>query len=683
MPNHLIQEISPYLLQHANNPVDWFPWGYEALQKARSENKPVFLSIGYAACHWCHVMEHESFENTATAEILNRFFVSIKVDREERPDLDMLYMLAVQNMTGQGGWPLNIFLTPEGQPFYGGTYFPPVQRYGMPAFPDILNTLAKMWREENKKILDTAAQRIDQVANEAYWVGKSKSASLEPDRLQTAADKLVADYDWTNGGWGQAPKFPAPMAIEFLLTQAARGQPDALKTVDHALETMQRGGLYDVVGGGFHRYSTDGDWLVPHFEKMLSDNAQLALVYLHAFQITGKTCYRQTAEETLDFILRELMDPNGGFYSSLDADSEGEEGKFYLWTIDELRQALESEPGFEFLNSIYDINSKGNFEGKIILQRNIGKESLSLKLGMSNSQFDLKLKTVHHKLLQYREARVRPPTDSKVLVFWNALAMQSFIEGGRLLDRPDFLAVAQRNADFLLTNLFEGGNLFRSWRNGTAKHNATLEDYASLITALLVLYQSDFNVRWYSAAQKLTSKIIDLFRDPAGGFYLTRHDQTDLAIRPKDLQDNATPCGNSLAVYALLLISSLSGNGSWYSLAEESLIQVQDTLARYPYSFSYWLKALDFAIRPISQVAVIYPQQSTLNNELIIQFQQRFHPHTILAASFYPPVEEGPEILKDRPLLANLMTVYICHRFVCKQPLNDFDQIKAALNNLS
>ena len=683
MPNHLIQETSPYLLQHANNPVDWFPWGDEALQKARSENKPVFLSIGYAACHWCHVMEHESFENPATAEILNRYFISIKVDREERPDLDMLYMLAVQNMTGQGGWPLNVFLTPEGQPFYGGTYFPPVQRYGMPAFPDILNSLVKMWREDHSKILDAAAQLIVQVANEAYWVGKSKSASIEADRMQTAANKLVADYDWTNGGWGQAPKFPAPMAIEFLLTQTARDQPDALKTADHALETMQRGGLYDVVGGGFHRYSTDENWLVPHFEKMLYDNAQLALAYLHTFQITRKASFRQTAEETLDFILRELTDPRGGFYSSLDADSEGEEGKFYLWTIDELRQSLASGPDFEFLNSIYDMDSKGNFEGKIILQRKTDKESLSLKLGMSNSQFDLKLKTVHDKLLKYREIRVRPATDSKVLVSWNALAMQSFIGGGNLLHRPDFLTAAQRNADFLLNNLFDGSNLFRSWRNGTVKHKATLEDYASLITALLVLYQSDFNVRWYSAAQELTSKMIELFRDSAGGFYLTRHDQTNLVIRPKDLQDNATPCGNSLAAYALLLISSLSGNGGWYSLAEESLIQVQDTLARYPHSFCYWLQALDFAIGPISQVAVIYPEQATLDNELISQFQQQFHPHTILAASFYPPVKGAPEILKDRPLLANLMTVYICHRFVCKQPLNDSNPIKAALNSLS
>ncbi len=402
MPNHLINETSPYLLQHANNPVDWYPWGGEALQKARDENKPIFLSIGYAACHWCHVMEHESFENTTTADILNRFFISIKVDREERPDIDMIYMMAVQNLTGQGGWPLNVFLTPDCRPFYGGTYFPPVPRYGMAAFSDILTSLAKMWREDHVKIIESADQLSGQVASEAYWARKPQSAPLVIENLHTATSKLVDGYDWEHGGWGGAPKFPAPMTIDFLLTQAVRGSPEALKTVVHALRTMNRGGMYDLVGGGFHRYSTDENWLVPHFEKMLYDNAQLAQVYLHAYQMTGDVNLKRTAEETLDFILRELTGPEGGFFSSLDADSEGEEGKFYVWTVDELKLALSDPQDYEFLASIYNIPAAGNFEGKIILQQKMNQDERSSAPELSSPELNLHLRNIGQKLLMVR-----------------------------------------------------------------------------------------------------------------------------------------------------------------------------------------------------------------------------------------------------------------------------------------
>jgi len=682
MPNHLINETSPYLLQHAENPVDWYPWGEEALGKARREDKPLFVSIGYAACHWCHVMEHESFENPSTAEILNRFFVSIKVDREERPDIDLIYMQAVVNMTGQGGWPLNVFLTPEGRPFYGGTYFPPTRRYGMPSFPEVLNTLAQTWNEDRQKVTNVSNQVFEQIQAELYWSIDAKQKALNKDILAAAAVDLLQNYDWDHGGWGNAPKFPAPMAVDFLFTQAKRGNQKAQEAAMHALNAMLQGGMYDLVGGGFHRYSTDETWLVPHFEKMLYDNAQLALAYLHAFQISADSRYRRVVEATLDFILRELTDREGGFFSSLDADSENEEGKFYTWTVDELRNAVSTQADFALFEKVFDLPTSGNFEGKIILRFAGEIEAICGMTGFSPTELEPKIDRWRLTLLERRNKRVHPGTDDKVLVAWNALALQAFAEAGAILGRPDYLDAARKNARFILSNLVQDGRLFRSWRSGKTGQNGTLEDYAGLILALLALYQADFDLEWFAAAQNLGDEMLRLFKDPSGGFYLVRAEQNDLALRPKDLQDNATPSANAQAIFALLQLSAFSGRGDLFATAEDALIQVQEILARYPTSFPFWLKALDFALGPVHQFAVVYPEGNNQKEGILSEVKAGFHPRTILAAGQDPVQNGSPEILRDRPVRDGKPTVYICHGFVCDQPLTDPIEIKSTLQQL-
>jgi uncharacterized protein YyaL (SSP411 family) len=555
MPNHLIHENSPYLLQHANNPVDWYPWGEEALNKSRTENKPIFLSIGYAACHWCHVMEHESFEDPETAAIMNENFVSIKVDREERPDLDSIYMQATTAMTGSGGWPMSVFLTPDLRPFYAGTYFPPVPRYNMPSFKEVLSSLAKAWQQDRQEVDRVGNQVVQYIKPQELTSGAKETFTDES--LEAATKALLDAYDWGNGGWGAAPKFPQPMTIDFLLRRALSNsaqREQALKAVVHVLNGMARGGMYDVVGGGFARYSVDNFWRVPHFEKMLYDNAQLALVYLHGYLLTKDVRFRQICEETLDFILRELTHEQGGFYSSLDADSEGEEGKFYVWRLDELENALGED--FDFFKAAYGITPQGNWEGKIVLQRALDDASLAARSNMDLETARAKLAEAHRKLLQVRNTRVRPATDDKILVMWNALALAAFAEAARYLGRKDYLDAAIRNADFLLGHLYVDDRLLRSWRDGKAKHNAYLEDYAALILALLSLYQSDLDAKWYSTALKLADEMVQHFSDPKGGFFDTRDDHESLLVRPKDIQDNATPSGSALAVTALLELSA-------------------------------------------------------------------------------------------------------------------------------
>ncbi|NMC80881.1 MAG: thioredoxin domain-containing protein, partial [Chloroflexi bacterium] len=516
MPNQLAHETSPYLLQHANNPVNWYPWGEEALRKAQEEDKPIFLSIGYAACHWCHVMEHESFENPQIARLLNDHFVSIKVDREERPDLDSIYMSAVIAMVGQGGWPMSVFLTPKLEPFYGGTYFPPAARYGMPAFGDVLTGVIQTWKS-NRAEISRMSQQLGQFLKEnAQW--NTPSGPLLPGTLQQATETLIQTYDWEHGGWGAAPKFPAPMAIEFLLQQGTQGNSQALQVALHALKTMNRGGIYDVVGGGFHRYSTDAHWLVPHFEKMLYDNAQLARTYLHAYLLTGEVPLRQTCEETLDFILKEMTHPEGGFYSSLDADSEGEEGKFYLWTPEEIRQALPEAEDQDRILSFYNVTEAGNFEGKTIFQQT----------GETPAEMYLPLQKAKKQLDRFRARRQPPATDDKVLVFWNALMLQTLAEAARYLHRSDYLQAAQKNARFLLQALHPQDRLLRSWRDGQAKHNACLEDYGALILGLLTLYQTDLDSTWYQHAILLAKEMLAAFQDASGELYDTRRDQADL-----------------------------------------------------------------------------------------------------------------------------------------------------------
>jgi hypothetical protein len=677
MPNKLIDENSPYLLQHANNPVDWYPWGEEALAKARTENKPIFLSIGYAACHWCHVMEHESFEDPETAALMNENFVNIKVDREERPDLDSIYMQATTAMTGSGGWPMSVFLTPDLRPFYAGTYFPPVRRYNMPAFKDVLQSLTKVWREERDEVDRVGSQNLQHI--QPQMLGKTED-SLGPDTLEAATQALLESYDWGYGGWGSAPKFPQPMSIEFLLRRALIDSPQPeqiLKAATHALDSMSRGGMYDVVGGGFSRYSVDNFWRTPHFEKMLYDNAQLALAYLHGYLVTGEVNYRWVCEETLDFILREMTHPDGGFYSSLDADSEGEEGKFYVWTHDEIESSLGSD--FEFFKAAYGITLQGNWEGKTILQRALDDSSLAARFKLDRETVHSKLSEAHSRLLEVRSARVRPGTDDKILVMWNALALMAFAEAGRYLDRKDYLDAAVRNARFLLDNLYITDRLLRSWREGKAKHNAYLEDYAGLVLALLALYQSDRNTEWYKMALILADQMVVHFTDPNGGFFDTRDDHEALLVRPKDNQDNATPSGNALAVTALLQLATYGDRNTWRSTAEDMLASIQNALLRYPTSFAQWLSAADFAVGPTREVAIIGNPDDAQTNALVRTLWKSYRPRQVTAISAYPPGPGSPALLIDRPLLNNQPTAYVCQGFVCLQPVNSSDEMEAQL----
>jgi uncharacterized protein YyaL (SSP411 family) len=678
MPNQLIHENSPYLLQHANNPVDWYPWGEEALTKAKAENKPIFLSIGYAACHWCHVMEHESFEDPETAALMNENFINIKVDREERPDLDSIYMQATNAMTGSGGWPMSVFLTPDLRPFYAGTYFPPVRRYNMPAFKDVLLSMANAWKEQRDEIDRVGAQVLQHIQPQVLATdGKD---SFTEQSLEDATKALLDGYDWGNGGWGGAPKFPQPMTVEFLLRRALSISPQreqALKASLHILNAMARGGMYDVVGGGFARYSVDNFWRVPHFEKMLYDNAQLALAYLHGFLVTGEHKFRQVCEETLDFILREMTHPMGGFYSSLDADSEGEEGKFYVWKQDELQNALGED--FDFFKAAYGITSQGNWEGKTVLQRALDDATLAARFKMYPVAVLQKLSQSHRQLLQVRSERVRPGTDDKILVMWNALALAAFAESARYLGRKDYLEAATRNARFLLENLYVNERLLRSWRDGQAKHNAYLEDYAGLILALLSLYQSDSNPEWYITALKLADEMVTHFSDPQGGFFDTRDDHEALLVRPKDIQDNATPSGNALAAIALLQLSAYGDRVEWRDLAETMLGTVQNAVLRYPTAFANWLCAADFAVGPTHEVAIVGDPTNLKTQDLITTLWKNYRPRQVSAISVSPPPTGSPALLNDRPLLNGQATAYVCQGFICLQPTNDPTEMDAQL----
>ncbi|MEW6286768.1 MAG: thioredoxin domain-containing protein [Chloroflexota bacterium] len=700
MPNRLASTTSPYLLQHANNPVDWYPWGEEALAKARAENKPIFLSIGYAACHWCHVMAHESFEDSETAAFMNEHFVNIKVDREERPDLDAIYMQATVAMTGSGGWPMSVFLTPDLRPFFAGTYFPPAPRYNMPSFKDVLSGIVRAWKEQPAEIL-RVSEEVTTHLRQALNPNLPADAAFTQAHLDAAVKNLLDSYDWGYGGWGTAPKFPQPMSIEFLLRRHSQGNTDALKPALHALHFMARGGMYDVVGGGFSRYSVDNFWRVPHFEKMLYDNAQLARAYLHAWQITGDPFFERIVRETLDFIAREMTHPLGGFYSSLDADSEGEEGKFYVWTLEQVRETLKDES--EFFEAAYGITFKGNWEGKTVLQRALDDASLAARFKLDLETVPAKLAGCHARLLAVRNSRTRPATDDKILTSWNGLMLAALAEAARLIPPDDddtksaslllaplntnYHSPATRNAEFLLSALRPNGKLRHAWREGRITNEVFLDDYAALILGLLELYQTDFQNKWFAAAKELADEMIELFSDPSGGFFDTAQGGSQLLLRPKDLQDNATPSGNALACEALLKLAEFTGQGKYRDLAEKALRLVVGMATRYPAAFARWLSAADMAGGNVKQVAVVYGRaeqgQSEVGGEnasaLIRAIQSRFLPNVVLAVSAYPPEEDAPALLRDRPLKENKPTAYVCEGFVCKSPVTSVEELKKLL----
>jgi hypothetical protein len=669
MPNRLTYETSPYLLQHANNPVDWYPWGEEALKKAKTEDKPIFLSIGYSACHWCHVMEHESFENEQTAALMNDLFVNIKVDREERPDLDSIYMDAVVAISGHGGWPMSVFLTPEGVPFYGGTYYPPNARYGMPGFEQVLKTVAHVYHHQKENVNHNSSILLNQMHTSLLL---QAGGSLDPAAPELAAQALSRTFDWINGGFGNAPKFPQPMTYDFLLRAYYRSHRSSLlDMVELTLQKMAHGGMYDQLGGGFHRYSVDNIWLVPHFEKMLYDNALLARLYLHTYQLTGKPFYRRVVEETLDYVAREMTDPGGGFYSTQDADSEGEEGRFFLWTPPEIEAILGQAEG-QFFCQVYDVKPGGNFEGRSILNLPQPLEQTAQELSLSLDELEIRLRQSRTKLFSAREKRIKPGRDEKIITAWNGLMLAALAEAGRILNRADYTTLAIRNAEFVQSTMKKNGRLFRTWKAqpGQAKLMGYLEDYAFYADGLLALYQTTFEPRWFQEARALMDVVLEHFQDNQnGGFFDTADDHEQLVTRPKNLQDNATPCGNSMAGRTLLLLAAYTGHDKYADPAYQALAALQGPMSQYPGAFAHWLGALELAIAPPKEVAIIGPASRQDTAALQQTALQPYRPNQVVAQADVTNTIGHPELVKDRPMQNGLATAYVCQHFVCQQPV--------------
>ena len=672
MPNKLINETSPYLLQHAHNPVDWYPWGEEALKRARDEDKPILLSIGYSACHWCHVMERESFEDPDIAGIMNENFISIKVDREERPDLDSIYMSAVQALTGSGGWPMTVFLTPDGKPFYGGTYFPPVDSRGMPGFPRLLLGISEAYRDRRSEVLRSTQQLVSHLQH--LTQATRGTDPLTPDILHQAYQPLAQSYDFQNGGIGSAPKFPQPMTYEFMLhyyhlTKSSR----ALEMVEMAVERMAAGGIYDQIGGGFHRYSTDPYWLVPHFEKMLYDNALLARLYLHTFQATGKSLYRRIAGETLDYVLREMTDPTGGFYSTQDADSEGEEGRFFLWTQDEMKDILGREES-SLIAGYYGVTKAGNFEGRNILNVAQDPESFASENGMSLGELESAINRARPLLLETRERRVHPARDEKVLSAWNGLMIRSFAEASSILRREDYRQAAETNASFVLEALREDGRLLRTYKDGRAHLKGYLEDYAFMADGLLALYEATFEYRWLEEATALADSMISLFwEDGESAFYDTGKDHEALIVRPRDVFDNATPCGSSVAVDVLLHLSVLTGDSDYARRGAAALRSMQQPVAQLPLAMGHWLCALDFYLSSPKEIAIVGARTDPATQSLLDVVHGRYLPNKVVAGSDPGPAGQPPHnipLLEGREMTDG-PTAYVCQNYVCLLPVTD------------
>jgi uncharacterized protein YyaL (SSP411 family) len=679
--NQLIHETSPYLLQHAHNPVDWHPWGAEALAKSKAENKPILLSIGYSACHWCHVMEHESFENEAIAKVMNDHFVNIKVDREERPDLDTIYMNAVQLMGQRGGWPLTVFLTPEGVPFYGGTYFPPVDRYGMPGFPRLLLALVDAYENKRAEIEESASSLL----NELQRLGEVSASpdALQPELLDQAAAQIMRAFDPVNGGFGRAPKFPPSMTLSFLLRQHRRTQNSALlAAVELTLGKMAHGGMYDQLGGGFHRYSVDEKWLVPHFEKMLYDNALLARLYLDTYLVTGNEFYKQVVTETLDYVRREMTDANGGFYSTQDADSEGEEGRFFVWSPAEIT-ALLGEEDARLFNRYFDVTAGGNFEGHNILHVDDDAETVATLLKVTPEQLQQALTRGKQILFEVRERRIKPGRDEKMLTAWNGLMLRSFAEAAQVLSRGDYLEVATRNAEFVLSTLKRDGRLLRTHKDGESKLNAYQEDYAYLIDGLLALYEASFDPRWFVEARALADTMIEQFWDAEqGGFYFTSFDHEALISRTKDFFDNATPSGNAVAAQVLLRLALFTGEARYREIAEQVLRIAQRDVQRMPNGFGHMLCALDLHLSEPYEIAVIGSWEDAAIAELLLTVFQRYQPNKVVALTTPQETDAGAAIplLAGRRQVEGRATAYVCRNFTCAAPVTEAAQLSAQLD---
>jgi len=671
--NRLATETSPYLRQHADNPVDWYPWGDEAFAAARERDVPLLLSVGYSSCHWCHVMAHESFEDPAVAEVMNRLFVNVKVDREERPDVDAIYMQAIQAMTGQGGWPMTVFLTPEGRPFFGGTYYPKDDRPGMPGFLRVMAAIDEAWRARRDDLLDSAGKLTTAIEHAAALDAGGTDVPT-PEVLDDAAARTLAQLDHRFGGFGRAPKFPQAMTIEFLLRTHARGPSEQiLEAVTISLDAMAAGGMYDQVGGGFHRYSVDDYWLVPHFEKMLYDQALLTGAYLHGWLVTGEARYRRIVEETIGYVLRDLRDPRGGFFSAEDADSESVEGKFYVWSLEELEEvAGDATPE---LIRYFGVTRAGNFTDP-----HTGWSGNILHVVDRTEDRPASVAAVLPALLERRSTRVRPGLDDKVLLGWNALFLRALAEAAAALDRPEWMEAARTNARFLLSQLrSDDGRLLRSWQDGRAAIPAFGEDHAALLEALLTLAEVD-DVAWLDDARAVADAMLALFADDArGGIFTTGADAEALIVRPKDVQDNATPSENSLAADGLLRLSVLTGDRAYEERAARWLRTMAPLLAEHPTAFAYLLGALDrWLARPV-EVAVVGDTDDPATVALRREVLGRYLPNVVLLSAPEGVGADRSPLLADRSTVGGTATAYVCERYVCRQPVTDPEALRELL----
>ena len=672
--NRLAGETSPYLRQHADNPVDWYPWGDEAFEKARAEDKPVLLSVGYSSCHWCHVMAHESFEDPDVAAVMNRLVVSVKVDREERPDVDGIYMQAVQAMTGRGGWPMTVFLAPDGRPFFGGTYFPKEERHGMPGFVTVLEAVDEAWRSRRDDLLEQAGKLTKVVERTGSLGATGEGPAPSSDVLTRAYDSVRTQYDAQFGGFGPAPKFPQAMTLDFLLRTYVRNEsPETLDMVRVSLDAMAAGGMYDQVGGGFHRYSTDAHWLVPHFEKMLYDQALLTSAYLHAHLVTGEPRYRRVVEETIGYVLRDLRHEKGGFFSAEDADSEGVEGKFYLWSLEEIERIAGGDA--PEVVRYFGVTEGGNFEDP-----HTGYRGNILHVVDRTEEPPEAVQRAVPKLFAAREQRVRPGLDDKVLLAWNALFLRSLAEAAAALERDDWMDAARHNARFLLTELRrDDGRLLRSWQDGRAHHLAYAEDYAALLEALVTLAEVD-DVAWLADARWVADELLRLFHDDgSGGFFTTGIDAEALIVRPKEYQDNATPAENSLAANGLLRLAALTGTGRYEVPAEEVLRLLGPVLAEHATAFAYLLGALERLVTPPLEVAIV-GEGSNRAEALRREVRGRLLPASVTVAAAPGTGADVTPLLEGRELVDGKSTAYVCEHFACRQPVTSPEDLRTQLD---
>ncbi len=689
--NRLIYEKSPYLLQHAENPVEWYTWGPEAFEKAKRENKPIFLSIGYSTCHWCHVMAHESFEDPEVARLMNEVFVCIKVDREERPDIDNIYMRVCQMMTGSGGWPLTIFMTPDKKPFFAGTYIPKESRFGRMGMLEMIPRIKEIWKTKYDEIIKSANQIT---AGLKHLSVNSSGEELDDATLRTAFEQLDRRADYQFGGFGNAPKFPSPQNLLFLLRYwQSTGNENALRMVVKTLQAMRNGGMYDHIGFGFHRYSTDSKWLVPHFEKMLYDQAMLAVAYIEAYQATEKKEFRETAQEIMTYVLRDMTDPKGGFYSAEDADSEGEEGKFYIWTEEEIRKILKGKE-LDLITKVFNIEKAGNFKeettakstGSNILHLKKSLTEIALEMKVSEEGLKKRIDTARQKLFAVRSGRIHPHKDDKILTDWNGLMIAALAKGAQVFDEPKYADAAKRATDFILKVIRRSdGRLLHRYRDGQAAVLANVDDYAFLIWGLLELYETTFDVHYLQTALDLNKDLIKHFWDEqSGGFYFTADDAEDLLIRQKEIYDGAIPSGNSVAMLNLLRLGRITANTDLEEKAKKIILAFSRVVKESPSGYAQLMVALGFGIGPSYEVVIVGNPQAGDTKDMLNAIRRHFIPNKVVILR--PGDQELPDIIrfaeftKDHSSIDGKATTYVCLNYACKMPTTDIKKMLEVLN---